>query len=471
MIATAAPAARRGIPLPAALMFIALVVAAIGSLGAPLITAVAETYDVSLAASQWTLTITLLSGAVATPLLGRLGSDGHRRTVVLSTLAVVLVGSVATVIPAPFGVLLIGRAAQGVGLGLAALMMATARQHLAERAPGTIAMLAVASTVGIGLGYPLAGLLIQVSGVQVAYALGVVVSASALIVAAVAIPRDLPHTKSDGSTDWAGAVLLSVGLIALLLVTSDTEIWSTAPTLAAVILAAGLIVIALWVAVERRASRPLVDLTALRHPAVARANLIMVISGIAMYMLFTLITRYVQTPPQAGYGYGLSDLEAGLVLVPFSVLGFLAGRLAPKLRDRTGSFTLLTGSAVVVLAACALFAAIRTGGVAWPIAAMSVLGFGVGGVSATMPQAILAVTPAKETAAAMSVNQVARSVGFSVGSALSALILAANTPTSHFTPTDHGYTTAAWIAATLAAISIALATITAHRGDASNATP
>ena len=113
--ATNPAAGGQGTPLVAALLFIALVVAAIGSLGAPLITAVAQDYRVSLTASQWTLTITLLSGAVATPLLGRLGSDRRRRSVVLATLAVVVAGSVATVVPAPFAVLLVGRAAQGVG--------------------------------------------------------------------------------------------------------------------------------------------------------------------------------------------------------------------------------------------------------------------------------------------------------------------------------------------------------------------
>ncbi|MFL6217869.1 MAG: hypothetical protein ACJ742_04840, partial [Actinomycetes bacterium] len=46
---------------------------------------------------------------------------------------------------------------------------------------------------------------------------------------------------------------------------------------------------------------PLVDLTALRHPAVAGANLVMGVSGVGMYLQLTLITRYAQTPPGAGY--------------------------------------------------------------------------------------------------------------------------------------------------------------------------
>jgi predicted MFS family arabinose efflux permease len=177
-----------------------------------------------------------------------------------------------------------------------------------------------------------------------------------------------------------------------------------------------------------------VDLTALRHLAVAGANLVMFVSGIAMYLLFTLITRFVQTPLEVGYGYGLSEVEAGLVLVPFSALGFVAGRVMPKMRRKVSPFGLLIANGVVIAVACVVFAGARGMGVVWPILVMAVLGFGVGGFSAVMPQAILAVTPAEETAAAMSVNQVVRSVGFSLGSAVSGLILAAHTATGSFAP-------------------------------------
>jgi predicted MFS family arabinose efflux permease len=175
--------------LVAVLVFVGLVVAVVGSLGAPLITAVAERYHVSLAAAQWTLTIALLSGAIATPLLGRLGSGPRRRAVVLDTLAVVVAGSALTVLPLPFALLLIGRAAQGVGLGLTALMMAGARAHLPrQRSAGTIALLSVASTAGIGVGYPLAGLLTDLAGIRAAYAFGLAVTAAALVAALVVLP-------------------------------------------------------------------------------------------------------------------------------------------------------------------------------------------------------------------------------------------------------------------------------------------
>ncbi|MGW2965181.1 hypothetical protein ACWDGI_43005 [Streptomyces sp. NPDC001220] len=89
-----------------ALMFIALVVAAVASLGTPLITSVATSFHVSLGSAQWTLTVALLSGAVATPVLGRLGAGRHRRATILATLAVVVAGSALTVLPLPFAWLL-----------------------------------------------------------------------------------------------------------------------------------------------------------------------------------------------------------------------------------------------------------------------------------------------------------------------------------------------------------------------------
>ena len=161
------PAAR----LSSALVAVALVVAVIGSLGAPLITSVATTLHVPLAAAQWTLTVTLFAGAIAAPVLGRLGSGPRRRVTVLGSLAVVVLGGVLTALPLPFAFLIAGRALQGLGLGAVALLMSVARTELPEaRASGTIAALSVASTVGIGVGYPLVGLIDQLAGLRAAYA-------------------------------------------------------------------------------------------------------------------------------------------------------------------------------------------------------------------------------------------------------------------------------------------------------------
>ena len=450
--------AQAGRSLPAALVFIALLVAAVGSLGAPLITSVATEYHVSLASAQWTLTVTLLAGAVTTPLLGRLGSGDRRRTATLVTLAVVTTGSLCTVLPGSFALLIAGRAAQGVGLGMVPLLMATAREALdEERSARVIAMLSVATTVAIGVGYPLAGVLTDLGGVRAAYSAGLVVTAAALLIGVRTLPPSraaAPHTER---LDWAGAVLLSVALAAVLIPLGDDVMWANHAAVASALLGAGLAVLLLWMYLEGRAPAPLVDLRAVRHPMVARANLAMFVGGAAMYLLLTLATRYVQTPPTAGYGFGLDTFEAGLVLVPFSAAGFAAGRIVRRVLARLGAKRTVAASTFLVTVGFLAFALGRPF-VAGPVLAVTVLGFGVGAVSAAMPAMILAATPSAETASAMSVNQVVRSVGFSLGSALGGLILSAHVMTDGF-PEQSGYLIASGVGGLLAIAAAVLVVI------------
>ncbi|MFB6892037.1 MFS transporter [Kitasatospora sp. NPDC056327] len=424
-------------------MFIALVVAAVGSLGTPLVTSVAASYHVTLGSAQWTLTAALLSGAVATPVLGRLGAGPHRRIAVLATLAVVVTGSALTVLPLPFGWLLAGRAAQGAGLGLTALMMGVARDHLPEeRGTAVIALISVVSVIGAGAGYPLAALLAEFGGVRAAYGLGLAVTAAALLTAWRFVP-EAPEGRS-ARVNVASAVVLAAALLLVLFLAGDRNPWSRHLAAAGGLAVVAVALLGVWAVIELRSATPLVDLRAVRHPAVAGANLAVFVGGIGMYLLLTLITRYAQTPHGAGYGFGLTTFVAGLVLVPFSVLGFAAGRLVPRVRTRIADPLLLAGGAVVVGGGFALFATARSDP-AELFAAMGVLGLGVGGFSAAMPGVILAVTPRSETSSAMSFNFVVRSVGYSLGSAVGGLVLAAGTGPGRLLPDDGAYTTAALV--------------------------
>lgn len=456
-----APARSEARLLVPALMFIALVVAAVGSLGTPLITSVATTFHVSLDSAQWTLTIALLSGAVATPVLGRLGAGPHRRATILATLAIVVVGSALTVLPLPFACLLAGRAAQGAGLGLTALMMGVARDHLPEeRSAATIALISVVSIIGAGVGYPLAALLAEFGGLRAAYGLGLLVTAVAFLTAWRSVPA-APEGRS-AHVNVAGALVLAGGLLLVLFLAGESSLWSRHLAVAVTLAVAAVFLLCAWTASELRSTTPLVDVRAVRHPAVAGANIAMFVGGSGMYLLLTLITRYAQTPHSAGYGFGLSTFVAGLVLIPFSVLGFVAGKLTPRVRERIDGPLLLAGSAAIVGGGFVLFAAARSH-LAELLVAMGVLGFGVGSFSAAMPGVILAVTPKSETSSAMSFNYVVRSVGYSLGSAIGGLVLAAGTGTGRLFPDDGAYTTAALVGVAAMAITTMTGLVLARR--------
>ncbi|MGX9297662.1 MFS transporter [Tsukamurella paurometabola] len=437
--------------LSGALVTVALCAAVVGSVGAPLITAVARSEHVSLGAAQWTLTITLFTGAIAGPVLGRLGAGPARRRAILGTLGVVAAGGVLTVLPLPFGALLVGRALQGVGIALVPLLVSVARSALqADRAASTIASLSVASTVGIGVGYPLIGLVDQILGLRAAYGTGLAITLLALAVAWRSVPVDEPGPRPR--IDVPGAVLLAAGTLGVLLLVAEPALWSR-PVAVAGVLGCSVVVLAAWVLVELRVSSPLVDLRLVARPSVAAANAAMLVAGIGMYLLFSDLTRYVQAPAGAPYGFALPGVAAGAALIPFSVLGFVAGRVIPRWVTRLGARGAFAASSGLVVVAAVVFAIGRDGLVA-VLVALAILGLGVGGASAVMPRLVLDGTPQSETASVMAVNQIARAVGFSIGSALAGFLLARATPDGALLPAQSGYVAVALWSTVPAVLSV-----------------
>ena len=447
---------RRNGRLSVALVCTALAGAVIGSVGAPLITPVATGMHVSLDAAQWTLTVTLFSGAIAGPVLGRLGSGPYRRATILVTLALVMAGGLLTVLPLPFAALLIGRVVQGLAVAVGALLMSVARTHLPpERSASTIAALSVATTVGIGVGYPTISLLDQLSGLRAAYGLGLLLSAVALAIAWRTLPVEAPGELPR--IDVTGALQLALGTLGILLVIADPAVWASA-WLAGGILAGAGAVLAGWAFIELRSTAPLVDLRLLSRGPVLRANLAILVAGTGLYLLFSLFTRYVQTPTGAHYGFALPGVAAGAALIPFSLLGFVAGKAVPRLVARSGERWTYVVSIMIAGAGALLFAA-GNRSLVLVLAAIALLGFAVGGVFAVMPKLVLVGVPQEETASVLSINQIARSIGMSIGSALTGFLLDAATPTGAMLPTHAGYVTAAlWALPPLAAGALVIAT-------------
>jgi MFS family permease len=425
------------------LVFLGMVVAVISSLGAPLVPSIAVAEQVPLSDAQWALTITLLVGAVATPVLGRLGDGPRRRAVMLGALAVVVLGSVLAALPLGFGWLLAGRALQGFGLGLTPLGIATARAALTgRRARSTIAALSVTVASGVGLGYPLAGLVAELGGVHAAFTFGGIVAALALLAGVLVLPPS--EVARSGRLDVLGAVLLGLGLSGVLLALGEGERVGWGSPRLVLLAVVGVAALAAWAAWELRTPGPLVDLRLARGRTAATAHVAALLVGVANYLLLASVPLLAQTPRSTGYGFGSSVVVAGLLLLPFSAASVLAGRLAPVVSSRWSPRVLLPLGATVLAVAMVLFALERSS--LWALGAdMAVAGFGVGTAFAGLPTLVVLAVPPRETGSAMSLNQVLRYAGFAVGSATTATVLAAATPSGATQPSATGYTVIAVI--------------------------
>jgi MFS family permease len=432
-----------------------MVATAIGSLGAPLLPTIMGDDHVSLSSSQWALTISLVSGAVAIPVLGRLGDGRRRREVTLATAATTGLGCVLAALPGGFTWLLVGRALQGVGLALVPLAMTVARDALPEaRVRPAIALLGVTTVVGIGIGYPLAGVIVESLGLAAAFWFGAMVSGAALVAAWVVLP-DSP-SRAGRRLDIPGALLLCGSVSGLLVVLAEGQSWGWTSSEVLGIGVASLVLLTAWVLVELRSPAPLVDVRLVRRRSLFSANSTMLLIGFGIYPLLSLVSRLVQTPTSAGYGFGSSVIVAGAMLVPFSVASFAANRVALPLVRRTSPEFVVAASCVVLLGSMVLFLLARDA--LWEIVVtMALAGLGVGCVFASNPLQIVRGVPPEETGSAMGFYGVVRSVSFSAGSALSATVLVIYVPRGRSLPTDGAYSVAAWISIGVLLAALALA--------------
>lgn len=449
------------------LVSVGLLISLISSLGAPLIPTIARTYDVSESAAQWSLTITLMAGAVSTPLLTRLGDGRHRRSILVGTLALAALGAVLAAVSTDFACLLVGRALQGTANGLLPIAMSIARDHLPpERVRRAVATLSITAAVGVGLGYPITGLIAKYLDFRAGYWFAAIFGAAAVVLAAVVVPAD--EGRSSSRVDPRGAFLLVVGFGAVLLAMSEGEPWGWDSGRVLGLFAGGIVLLAAWAWQELRSAHPVVDLRLMANRAVLAGNVTGLLAGIGMYLLLALVVRFVQTPESAGYGFGASVVVAGLVLIPFSAMTAVSSRIALRIEQWLGFRPVIPLGCLAFVASLMVFRFERAH--LWELyLVMGLAGLGVGCAFAALPRLVLRSVPAAQTSSALGANQVVRFVGFAIGSALSATILDAYTHAPSLLPTAAGYDTAAVVGAGVWALAGAAAYLLPGRSFAAHA--
>jgi MFS family permease len=207
-----------------------------------------------------------------------------------------------------------------------------------------------------------------------------------------------------------------------------------------VCLLAGIAILCFWVRSESRSLQPLVDMTMMRIRGVWTTNAVALLLGFGMYSSFILLPQYVETPTKAGYGFGGTVTQAGLFLVPSTVMMLLVGAQTGRLERLFGSKPpLLAGG---VLAMTSFFMLAFTRGQRWEIyVAAALLGSGIGLAFAAMANLIIESVGPGQTGVATGMNTVTRTIGGAFGGAATASIIADTIGHAGY-PTANGYTAA-----------------------------
>jgi len=411
----------------------------------------------------WVMTGFLLSAAVLTPILGKLGDRyGKERLLVLS-LVTFLIGCIGCAAAPDIWTLILFRIVSGAAGAVFPLSFGIIRDEFPpDRMKVGIGLLSAVFGIGGGLGLVLSGVIVDNASWRWLF----VVGAAGVAIAIVLVHRFIPESpvRSTSRIDVPGAVLMSVVLISFLLALSEGVGWGwTSPAVIGLFLLSGVSAV-LWVVLELRVDEPLIDIRVLSERPVLLTNVTALISGFAMFGSFVLVPRFVEAPdglPDAlasriGYGFGATATMTGLYLLPGSLLMLGAGPSAGLLGRRFGSkWPLALGMALIAVSTFGL-AALHAK--PWQIVvSMAGLSVGVGFAFAAMAALITEAVDPTETGIATGINTVMRTVGSVIGAQVGAAILTATTLPGTSVPSESAYVGAFLLSAVAAAVASVIA--------------
>ncbi|MEN4917316.1 MFS transporter [Achromobacter spanius] len=388
---------------------------------------VAEALD-GMALYAWVGTGYLLATAASILIFGRLGDMFGRKPLMLVSVLIIALGSIACGLAQSMTQLIVFRTLQGVGGGM---MIATAFAAPADLFPDAkqrvrwMALVSAAFAMASGIGPVLGGAATQALGWRAAFFISPIAAAGAFFLLARYFPRIRPIHDGSRKIDWVGAILLvlSVGapLAALELAFARGD--HAHPMLGLTLALVGVAAIAILIPTERRVTSPIFPLRVLSGREPRLLNLAAMMVGAVMFILIFYSPLLLQQV------LGYTPSEAGLLLTPLvaaiSVGSIINGRLFPKQTEPQrlmvfGGALLAAGSLMVLL--------ISPGTSAWWIlGAFFVNGCALGFLLPNLTLFMQMLSERRDVGVASALVQTTRAIGSALGTALVGIMISHST--------------------------------------------
>jgi EmrB/QacA subfamily drug resistance transporter len=363
--------------------------------------AIGRTFGAGLADLQWVVTAYTLTLAGLLLTGGALGDKYGRKRVFLLGVTWFALASVLSAVAPTVPVLIAARALQGAGAALLtpgslAILEATFRPADRSRAIGAWAGF---SGVGTAAGPFLGGWLVEAVSWRLIFVINVPLAA---LVLAVTL-RHVPETRDPDATgpiDVTGGALITLGLVGLTygLIEGPGQGWSSAPVLAA--LAAGAVLLGAFAAQERRVAAPLLPLGLFSSLQFTATNVVtFILYGAIGGALFLLPIELQQVS-------GYTPLQAGISLLPVTVITLALSARSGSLAARIGPRLQMTAGPALVGLGLALFALVSSSGsyLTEVLPAVATFGLGLAITVAPLTATVLAAAPARNAGMASAVN-------------------------------------------------------------------
>jgi EmrB/QacA subfamily drug resistance transporter len=376
-------------------------------------------FGIGLTSSVWLYTGYTLPYAVAMPLTGVLGERLGPKTVFLLGVGSFLAASLLCSMAWNFPSLLVFRILQALGAAAVipnAMVLITGAFPSNQRGQA-LGLWSAVSGVGAGIGPALGGFLTEYASWRAIFWVNVPFLLLVILFGRRIIRPAEEHHGSRGF-DFFGALTLTVGLTALMLALTEgqTNGWATAPTIG--LFATTVIALVLFLWWENRATVRILPIPLFQRRPYALATITVFIQAMVMFAVLLLLPIYLQQ------ARGHSPIEAGVMVLPLSLLLIATGPLGGRLSDRVGPrVPTVTGMALVTLA-MAGFAHLTLDSSYLELAFYLVLmGTGIGFSVSPLTSTAMNAAQRAERSAASSFFNTLRFIGAVVGSTLLSVIL------------------------------------------------
>src|SRR4051794_9597172 len=312
--------------------------------------AIQDSLGLSISQLEWVVAGYALTFGALMLTGGKVADLFGRRLVFVIGLAIFTLSSLACGLAETPNVLIAARVVQGVGAALmnpATLSIITVTFPPKQRGTA-IGIWVGVSALALAIGPLVGGLITEHVNWNWVFFINVPVGIVAIVAAFLFIDesRDTSHEQRP---DIPGLALSAIGLFALTyaLIESNNFGWGSTRVIGAFVIAA--VSLTGFVLVERHQRLPMVDLALFRNRTFAGANIVMLLTALAMFGVFFYISLYMQQILE------YSPTQAGAAFLPMTVLIILVAPQAGRLADKIGSRPLIGGGLLLVGICLVLF--------------------------------------------------------------------------------------------------------------------
>jgi MFS family permease len=426
------------------------------SLILPAIPLLEHTLHTTTVGATWLLTGYLLTAAIATPILGRIGDMVGKEKMIVVVLVTLSAGTLTSAVATNLPVMLAGRVLQGAGGAIFPLAFGVIRDEFpAAKVAGAIGVLSGILGVGVGVGIILAGPIVEHLSYHWLFWFPLALSIGATVMTFFFVPES--PVRSPGRVNWVGASVMSGWLVTGLLAVSYGPIWGWRSSAVLGLFGATAVLIPCWIRSEIRSETPMVDMKMMRIPAVWSTNLAALLFGFGMFALFVTVPQFAETPAGVGYGFAASVTQSGLYLLPFALAMLLIAPTTGRLTVAIGSKALLIMGALFAAGSYGVLVVAHTE--SWNLyVATGLMGIGMAFGFASMANLIVEAVPTSQTGVATGMNTNVRNIGAALGAGVATSLIVSGTLVRGY-PREQGYVLAfavCGIALVVAAIAATL---------------